>query len=487
MPKQEQIEAVSYAVRGRVVARYLGQIALVLAGLTVVPGLVALYFGEVSAAFHYFGAVVLLSAFGSATSRLPAPTHIQENEALTITALVFLISPLFMVGPFMSTGLPLSDAFFEAVSAVTTTGLTTLSAVEEMPKSFLFARAWIQWYSGLGIVVLSLALTVGHHAGLRRLIEGEAIPGDSLLATTTRIHARRVASVYLAITAAGLLAMSTTPLDGFQAITHLLAAVSTGGFSSLDQSLGATGAGAYVLTAFSILGAISFPLLYVSYAHGLHRSWRDIELRGTLAALGITVVLIGAILLAGGMPWREALHHAFVLGTSAQTTSGFSSTSINTLDQGALLVLVLAMFIGGSTASTAGGIKIMRFLIVARVLTLAGLRTAIPAHAVITAKLGERRLASTEIERSFIIVLLFLITIVLSWLPFVLYGYDPLHALFEVVSATCTVGLSSGITATTLPDELRAVLCFDMIAGRVEILALFVALGRNTWIGKRRD
>ena len=141
----------------------------------------------------------------------------------------------------------------------------------------------------------------------------------------------------------------------------------------------------------------------------------------------------GVVLEVGG-----ALQHGALNALSAQSTAGFASLNISTMDGGSKLVLMISMFLGGSIGSTAGGVKIWRLLILMRLLHLTIHRAAMPRDAVAQARLGGRRLESEEIQNALCLVLVFIVLIVLSWLPFVVMGHDPLDALFEVVSATAT-------------------------------------------------
>ena len=174
MATDETLITLAYAVRVRVVLKYLGQLALVLAALTAVPLLVALGYGDHRFALRLAVIIALLLIGGGLFSRLPSPSRVQVNEALVITTLAFLISALLMSYPLMAAGLGFLDALFEAISGVTTTGLSTLASVHDKSQAFLFTRAWMQWYGGLGIVVLSVALLAGHHAASRRLIDPES-------------------------------------------------------------------------------------------------------------------------------------------------------------------------------------------------------------------------------------------------------------------------------------------------------------------------
>jgi trk system potassium uptake protein TrkH len=143
------------------------------------------------------------------------------------------------------------------------------------------------------------------------------------------------------------------------------------------------------------------------------------------------------------------------------------------------------MAIGGGVGSTAGGFKILRLLILMRLIQVMVQRAAMPPHAVQATRLGGRTLDDEDIQRALLLILLFGVVIVLSWLPFVAYGHDPLDALFEVVSATATVGLSAGITHDGLAGPLKGVLMFDMLFGRLEIIALLVVLYPPSWLGRR--
>jgi trk system potassium uptake protein TrkH len=486
MAFDERIAAVSYTVRGAVLAKYLGQIGLMLTLLCVPPLLVSLLYVEHAFSWRFLAVIAVLLVVCIPAARLPTPTAIQTNEGLSITALTFALTPLLMSYPLMAAGLPFADALFEAVSAVTTTGLSTLHDVAGQPKTFLFARAWMQWFGGLGIVVLSVSLLMGHEGARRQLIEPDATSTD--LASTTRTHARRILAVYLVLSAVGLLVIWLSLGDGFAAVTLMLSAVSTGGFTPFNGSLASLAgqAAAYVAMCVGLAGAISIPLYYRVY----HRGWRSLAENVEWRALLVLVVALAVLLTISlrahlGLSWGEAGGRALLLGMSAQSTTGFSSLAIPQLDDFSKLLIIPAMLLGGSLGSTAGGIKLLRLLILLRLLQLWLRRSGAPPHAIIEPWLGQRKLESDEIQRALLVVALFVGTVVISWLVFVAFGLAPLDALFEVVSATATVGLSSGITAQELHPLLKALLCLDMLAGRVEVLALLVLLFPGTWFGKR--
>ena len=205
------------------------------------------------------------------------------------------------------------------------------------------------------------------------------------------------------------------------------------------------------------------------------------------AALLMTLLLTGSLWMQSGLHWTQALRQGALNALSAQSTAGFASLNISEIDAGSKLVLIFAMFLGGSIGSTAGGIKILRLLILMRLLYLLIQRTGMPRNAVAEARLGGRRLETDEIQNALCLVLVFLAFIALSWLPFVVMGHSPLDSLFEVVSAIGTAGLSAGITGPALHPFLKAVLCADMLLGRLEIIAWLILLFPGTWIGRRLE
>jgi len=474
----------TYAVRPRVVLKYVGQLSLVLAVLTLVPCLVALMGGESVMALRFALLILGLLLLGVAGWRLPAPSAVQINEGMVVVALMYLLAPLIMTYPLMSGGLPFVDAMFEAISGITTTGLSTLPGLNGMPDSLLFLRAWLQWVGGLGIVVLSLAHLVSPGVVAKGLAVTEAESDD--LVGGLRAHARRMLRVYLLLTGLGVLGAWLAGVDAFQSVLYVLSSVSTGGFAPQEASLANLGGMAQLWISLCCLaGAV--PLTFYQL-HPVGRTDANLaQLRSLLlACLLVTLLMLLALRLGSDLPWAQALQHAPLLAISAQSTAGFNSLSLSLLDGGGKMVLIVAMFMGGGLGSTAGGIKLWRMLIAVTAVRWLLLRTALSRHAVLEPRLAGRHLEPEEIHGALLLILLFVLGIFLSWVPFVLMGYDPLDALFDVVSAMGTVGLSTGVTGEQLPTILKAVLCMDMLMGRLEIIAWLILIYPGSWWGRRR-
>jgi trk system potassium uptake protein len=384
-----------------------------------------------------------------------------------------VIAAALMTYPLAAEGLSPLDAWFESVSGVTTTGLSLVPNPELRSDAFLFTRAWMQWFGGLGIVVLSLALAFGRTEDMRRLADAGA--DEESLAEGTRIHARRAFTIYVLLTVAGLLLVLPTDLPPFDAVIHTLAAISTGGFGGVSDSLAGFGRGAHLaLLAVSLLGALPLFLYYRAWRSGPASLRFDPELRALIIAVALVTVLLWWL---GGLSPADALLQA----GSAQTTTGFATVDLSELDPAAKGVLILSMATGGGVGSTAGGIKLLRLLILIRMIQLAVMRVQLPRHAVVQPAVGDRTLDGLQIEHALVLILLFVLLVLGSWMVFLVAGYPALDALFEVVSATATVGLSVGITGPDLEPGLKLLLSLNMLAGRLEIVALLVLLFPGTW------
>lgn len=480
-----QLDTLTYAARPRVVLKYLGQVGLVLAGLQTVPLAVSLGTGGYAVGLTELGIALALALLCTPLARLPAPERTLPGEALAVVALAFVFASGLLWLPLRVGGLHGVDALFEAVSAVTTTGLSTLPSVAGLPPGVLFLRSWAQWYGGLGIIVFVLALLTNQPGIARRLLDSET---NARLDTTTRSYARKASLTYAALTAGGIALLLLGGASPLAAVTHALSAISTGGFSTFDASLAgfANPVLWFSVALISFCGAISLPLYTELRARRFKRFFGDEELIGLLAMTAIAWVLLTASLY-GTEKLADAGRDGALLAVFAQTTTGYSTMKIASLAPFAKLVLIVAMTVGGNMGSTAGGIKTMRALLLLRFARLTGQRLRAPAHAVIDFRLAGRRYEDRELLRALFYVLLFLVVCVLSWSAFLGAGYDPLDSLFEVVSAAGTVGLSTGITRAALAAPLKLVLALDMLAGRLEIVALLALLHPRLWFGRRLD
>jgi trk system potassium uptake protein len=485
---KDQASALSYRVRPRVILRHYGQLCLVTSILIAIPSIVCLANGEFSIALRYLIVAVPLLILGLLLARVHAGTRIRTNEAMVVAVLAFVVTPLLMAYPLMSADIGATDALFEAVSGITTTGLTTLPTINGRPDSFLFARAWMQWYGGLGIVALSLALVFQPGIVAKRLAVTESSDDD--LIGNMKEHARVILAVYALLTIVVIGSLAITGTTAFNCVLYALAAVSTGGFAPATRSLAALpGHAAPILVTLGCLaGANSFILYRRAYRSGPRALLMDGQFLVLLASAGaVSLGLVLTMHFLQAMPWGPSLWNGSLLGLSAQTTSGFSTMNIGQLHPFAKAIVILSMLVGGDTGSTSGGIKIIRMVVFLRILQLTLARCAMTRHAVVVPRVGQHRLENSDIQGALLLIVTLVAVAFLSWLAFLLGGYDPLDALFDVVSALGTVGLSTGVAGPGLSPWLKGVLCLDMLMGRLEIIPVLVFLRPQTWLGQQGD
>lgn len=485
MARGSGIETLSYAVRPRVVLHHFGAVTLVLALLSLAPLLFTLIAGEWHNVIPYGLTTAALTLAGGLLRRLPGGGDIQRNEALVVVVMIFVVASLAFALAMTGRDLPFIDAWFEAVSGITTTGLSTIHDIESSPKSVIFTAAWLQWIGGLGIMVLGFALLFGQGINAKRL--AGVLDEEASLIGGTRAHARIVITVYLALTLAGIAAIRLAGAGWFDAIALGLAAVSTGGYTPYNASLaGLAGAIQTATLALACGGALAMTLYYRLWKRDWRRSLLDPELHALWLATAVISAAVAWSLWQGGYGnWAASLRTAVLTALSAQTTSGFAVLPVATLDDPSKLLLVLGMLVGGGIGSTAGGIKLLRALVVLHLIRWWIRQSRLPQHAQSPPRFLGRAWTDAQLVELLLVVLLFLLTVAASWLVFLCYGFAPMDALFEVVSATGTVGLSTGVTAPDLATPLKLVLGLDMLLGRLEILAVLVFAAPRTWFGPR--
>ncbi|PZC48686.1 MAG: trk system potassium uptake protein TrkH [Chloroflexi bacterium] len=455
-------------------------LVLRLLGLLFVPSVVvALAFGEFERAGLFAALALGVFAIGWLASLANRPA-LEVREALVVTALAYLAFSL-AGGLAHLPEAPLIDGFFESMSGFTTTGLSTLDPAL-LPKSLLFFRASTQWVGGAGIIVIALVVLFGPGRAPFKLYAAE-FGGENLVGSVVAT-ARVVIKVYLGLTALGYVVFLAVGMAPFDALLNIMTTVSTGGFSPFTDSVGHyQGIRFHVaFMVFMILGAVSFPLYYLALREGPRRFLADIQLRWLLA-----IVVLAGVAMFGILGWGvSAALPAFFQATSAASGTGFSTVDISSLPETMRLAMIPLMLIGGSVGSTAGGIKLLRFIILAKLGTWMVTRALLPQEAQVPVKYGNDTVSDGELKEMFAFVALFAAIFFGSAMLLALAGFPVLDALFESASAAGTVGLSTGITSPDLSSWAKLVLSFQMWAGRLEVLAVLVFLYPGTWKWARR-
>lgn len=454
---------------------HTGGLLQLLAVSLVLPLAVALLVREPPQAGLFAVMAALAWVVGWGARRREAPA-LGLREALALTALAYLLFAAVGAVAFLPVAGP-DDAFFEAMSGFTTTGLTVMP-VDELPRSLLFFRGYSQWLGGAGIVVLSLVVLAEPGSTGKQLYTAGF--GEQTLLGSVVATGRVVVVAYTALTAAGVLGLWVAGAGLFDAVVHGLSLVSTAGFSPFTDSFGAYEQGAVpvVAGAFMVIGATSLPLLYMARHRGPRSLLADWQLRLLLALVVVATLVFW--LFEGARP--DELGRAAFHAITATTTTGFVLEPPSQWSEGSRMLALGLMVVGGSVGSTAGGIKLLRLLILLRTAGWTVSRTLLPAEAKMPLTVGGAVVDPEEVRRTFVLLGTYLVLLFLGSVAVTGAGVPMENALFDTASALSTVGLSSGATSPDLPAWSKLVLAFMMWAGRVEIIAVLVLLHPSNWL-----
>lgn len=414
-----------------------------------------------------------------------------RREALATVLLLWLLLPLVSAVPFAVAG-PLGpfDALFESMSGFTTTGASLIRDFEAVSSSLFLWRALSQWVGGIGILVLFVAVFPQLAIAGRQLFFADA-PGareDQRLLPRLRSTAFAVISVYAVLTLACAAAYALGGMAPFEGLAHALSTVSAGGFSTRAEGFLAFGQAdlEWIAIAFMFLAGASFALLFRAFSGRPRSLLRDPEFRlYTLLAL-LAAAGLASILAAGsGLPPAAAARHGLFNALSVMTSTGYATDDFALWSPSAQSILLILMFIGGSTGSAGGGVKVGRWLIIAKI-AIREVRHALHPRAVLPITLG-RRLVSDEVLRSvsgFITLYIGLFAALTVGLVFT--GADFTSAFSAAAAAIGNIGVGIGAVGplgsfTELGPLARGLLIFGMYAGRLEIITVFVVLAPSWW------
>jgi trk system potassium uptake protein TrkH len=421
-----------------------------------------------------------------------------DNRSITVTPVTGLlavtlawvlaaatgIAPLLAAGAFNS---PL-DAYFESVSGFTTTGATLLSDVEAESQAVLLWRSLTSWLGGVGIVVLVVAIAPISGPGIQKAFYAEtsSVTSDRL---TPRIidTAKIISGIYLVLSLAAAIAFVVAGMGLFDAINHSMATISTGGFSTKTASIGAFDSAAIeiVAVAFMIVGGINFAFYWRAIrGKGLYPQLT--EILGFLAILfGISLAVAISLWLAGdATAFGQTVLDSVFSVTTIITTTGFTTADFDSWNSFARTTILVTMFIGACAGSTAGGIKVIRVMLLGKA-SFQELQRQIRPNAVRVLRIG-RHVYREDVRRAVLgFFLIYMIVYAFGVLAMAAGGLDPLTA-FSAASATLNM-VGPGIAEVgalenyeVLSPFNRAVACFLMIAGRLEVFTV-VALLAAAW------
>ena len=440
--------------------------------------------------FLWSSLITFIAGLAMVLQGRPEHVHLRPRDMYLLTVCSWLVVCVFAALPFLLTQhISYTDAFFESMSGITATGATVLSGLDSMSPGILMWRSMLHWLGGIGFIGMAVAILPLLRIGGMRLFQTESSDRSEKVMPRSHMVAKSIVAVYVGITVFGSLAFWWAGMGLFDAINHAMSAISTGGFSTSDQSLAKWDIPAvhWVAVVVMIMGSVPFTL-YVATLRGHRRALiKDQQVQGLLAMLVATWLVLGTWYWATTeLHWLDALRHVALNVTSVVTTTGFALGDYSLWGNFSLMLFFYLGFVGGCSGSTAGGIKIFRFQ-VAYILLKANLNQLIHPRAVIKQKYNGHRL-DEEIVRSILTFsFFFAITICIIALLLSLLGVDWMTALTGAAGTVSGVGPGLGEVIgpagnyATLPDAAKWILAGGMLLGRLEIITVLVLCMPAFW------
>ncbi|MCG9698387.1 TrkH family potassium uptake protein [Shewanella sp. Isolate11] len=468
----------------------LGVFLSTLTAFMFIPLLFALIYGE-----ETVGAFMIASlATGTCAS---ACMHQGQSDNLRLnirdmfllTSLTWFIVSLFAATPFtLYHGINYTDAFFETMSGITTTGSTVLSGLDTMDHSILIWRSLLQWLGGIGFIVMAVAILPFLNVGGMRLFRTESSDWSDKAVPRTQNMAKHLFWVYIGLTVACALAYHAAGMNWFQAINHSMTTLSTGGYSTSDSSMAAFSHSAHWIgTLFMAAGGLPLLMFVHSLSQRSVKIWNDAQVKGYLLfIICISCSLAFWLWHQNDMAPEDALRLASFNVVSVVTTTGYGLTDYTAWGPLANVAFLFLMFVGSCSGSTSGGIKIFRFQIAFSIMR-EQLKQQLHPNGVFKERYNGRPITEDIVRSLVTFILLFLGVIVVLSVILVSTGLDPTTSLSGAITAVTNVGPGLGPVVgpsgnfSSLPDIAKWALSIGMLLGRLEILTVAVLFHPNFW------
>ena len=477
-----------------VIQRILGLLLMIFSLTMLPPAAVSIASGDHSWISFVEGfALTLAAGFLVWLPVRRARQDLRFRDGFLIVSAFWTVLGTFGAAPLFfddSISLSFTDALFESMSGLTTTGATILVGLDQLPKAILYYRAQLQWFGGMGIIVLAVAVLPMLGVGGMQLYRAE-MPGpvkDTKLTPRITETAKALWYVYLAFTVACTAAYSAAGMGWFDAVCHAFATVAIGGFSTHDMSLAYFDSTAVNIVAivFMFLAGISFALHFYSWRYvSVRHYWQDPEFRaytGMLVALSLLVIMVlfqFSYYAAPSQAIVDGVFHAI----SIATTTGFTTDNFAAWPAALPVLLIFASFVGGCAGSTAGGIKVIRWLLIYKQGAREIARLVHPS-AEIPVKLGPKAVPHRVVDAVWGFFSIYVVVFGVMMLAMLSTGLDQVTAFSAVAASLNNLGPGLGDVTSgfmTLSDAAKWIAVVGMLLGRLEIFTLLVLVTPVFW------
>jgi trk system potassium uptake protein TrkH len=432
----------------------------------------------------FIGISLCLTNWGSAG-------HLTVQQAFVLTTLSWVAMVTFAAFPFAFAGLKLSytDAFFEAMSGLTTTGSTVLTGLDDMPPGILLWRALLQWLGGIGIIVMAIAVLPMLQIGGMQLFRLESSDtSEKILPRATQI-AGSITWLYIGFSVICMLAYWIAGMPPFEAVCHAMTTIATGGFSTSDDSIAHYNSPAIenISIVFMLIGSMPF-VLYLQALQGKGRRFlTDSQVRWFLGTIVVLICVLAFYQVVSDInPATVAVRKASFNVVSILTGTGYVTTDYGLWGGFAVVAFFCIMFIGGCAGSTSCGIKIFRFEVIFEALKVQ-LQRMIHPHGVFSPRYNGHALKEDVVSSVASFFFLFFVCFGILAIALSALGLDTLTALSSAGTAIANVGPGLGEvvgpngTFKDLPDGAKWLMSLGMLLGRLELFTVLVLFTPTFW------
>ena len=479
----------SYALKN--VLKFLSLIGMAITLFLLFPILIGLLYKEDMTSFLLFDALVFLVNFLLYLSLKKHEMKMNIKDGILSVNLVWILLGIAGAVPLvLYTEVTWAEAFFESISGFTTTGATIYTDIEALPKSILFLRSLTHWLGGMGIIVLGVGLfSLINPSGSMTLFKAEST-GFKMEKMTPKVKDTAILlwGIYLFFTVVDTLALKLAGMDLFDAVNHAMSTISTGGFSTKNNSLGfyKSNAIVWITTVFMLLSGINF-LAHLKFfsTRDLHAYKREEVLWYLAIFVILSLTLTFVVLLAGGETISHTLSHASFTIASVLTTTGFATLNYESWGPVAIAVIFIAMLVGGNAGSTAGGVKVIRYIVLFKNIRMEFKRILNP-NAMVGVFIDNEKVSSKIISATTGFIFLFAITNMLLTLYLFSRGYDTMTSLSTAVAIVGNIGPGFSLSGPVenyafFTDIDKIVLSIAMIIGRLEFYTVFLLFSHSFW------
>ncbi|MEW8628040.1 MAG: TrkH family potassium uptake protein, partial [Candidatus Thiodiazotropha sp.] len=463
-----------------VVQRILGVLLMVFS-LTMLPPLAISVWADDGALIGFTDAFIVTLGLGVAFWA-PVRNHHQDlrvRDGFLVVVMFWVVLGLTGSLPFMfaeSFNMSLTNAVFESVSGLTTTGATVIVGIDELPMSILYYRQQLQWLGGMGIIVLAVAVLPMLGIGGMQLYRAET-PGpvkDNKLTPRITETAKALWFIYLGLTVSCMLAYWLAGMKPFDALGHAFSTVAIGGFSTHDESIGFYDSTLIEMIAvvFMLLSGVNFALHFLAFRRrSLKTYFEDSEFRGYITTLTIVIILVSVALFLMGVygTWSESIARGIFQAVSIGTTTGFTTADYSLWPGFISILLLFTSFIGGCAGSTGGGIKVIRFLLLVKQ-GLREINRLIHPNAEIPIRVGSKTIPWRIVDAVWGFFALYVASFGVMYLALASTGLDLMTSFSAVAASINNLGPGlAGVGAhyADINDPAKWILCFAMLLGRL--------------------